>query len=152
MSGQAAGDGEEPAAQGARGADGRVGESEQLCPAQQVVRERGQHGPGAVGVEMPGGKVRERLLFEVGDHLLDDGVLAMLGLDERDLLVAVGDQAEVAPVGPQLGLRADKPGPSDDQPPLAVDGLGDLRLTLRRGSRSAARRPPGSTRPPGGRS
>ena len=74
------------------------------------MREGGEHGPGAVGVEVSGGEVGERLLFEVGDDLLDDGVLAVLGLDERDLLVAVGDQAEVPPVGPQLGLRAEQAG------------------------------------------
>jgi hypothetical protein len=37
-----------------------------------------EHGPGAVGVELAGREVRERLVFEVGDDLLDDGVLAML--------------------------------------------------------------------------
>ena len=94
------------------------------------MRERGEHGPGAVGVELAGGEVRQRLVFEVGDDLLDDGVVAMLGLDERDVLGAVGDEREVPPVGPQLGLRADQPGAPDDQPPAAVDGLGDLRLAL----------------------
>ena len=73
---------QQPAAQGAGGADGRVGQAEQLRPAQQVVRERGEHGPGAVGVEVAGGEVRQRLVFEVGDDLLDDGVVAVLGLDE----------------------------------------------------------------------
>ena len=29
--------------------------------------------------------MRERLFFEVGDDLLDDGVLAMLALDEREV-------------------------------------------------------------------
>ena len=38
--------------------------------------------------------MRERLVFEVGDHLLDDGVVAVLGLDERDLLAAVGEEAK----------------------------------------------------------
>ena len=76
---------EQPAAQGAGGADGRVGESEQLGPSEQVVRQGGQHGPRAVGVEVAGGEVRQRLVLEVGDDLLDDGVLAVLGLDERDV-------------------------------------------------------------------
>lgn len=98
--GQAAGNLHESAAQGAGRADGRGGQSEQLDPAQHVVRECAEHGPGAVGVEVAGGEVRERLVFEVSDDLLDDGVLAMLGLDDRDVLGAVGDQTEVAPVGP----------------------------------------------------
>src|ERR1700746_2113767 len=75
---QSAGDLEPAAAEGAGGADGLVGQAEQLCPAEQVVRERGEHRPGAVGVELAGGEVRQRLLFEVGDHLLDDGVGAVL--------------------------------------------------------------------------
>ncbi|MCP9488716.1 MAG: hypothetical protein MSC31_02415 [Solirubrobacteraceae bacterium MAG38_C4-C5] len=62
VAGQAAGDLEELAAQGARGADGLVGQPEQLRPAQQVVRQCAQDGPGAVGVEVPGGEVRKRLV------------------------------------------------------------------------------------------
>jgi hypothetical protein len=72
--------------------------------------------------------VRERLVFEIGDDLLDDGVIAMLGLHDGESLGAVGDQCEVPPVGKQLGLRADEAGAPDDQPALAVDGLGDLRF------------------------
>jgi len=130
VAGQAAGDLKQSAAQGAGGADGRLGKSKQLRPSQQVVRERGEDGPGTVGVEVPGGEVRQCLVFEVGDDLLDDGVLAVLGLDQCDVLVTVGEKTEVPPVGPQLGLRADEAGAADDQPPGAVDGLGDLRLTL----------------------
>jgi len=39
-------------------------------------------GPRKVGVELAGGEVRERLVFEVADGELDDGVLAVLGLDD----------------------------------------------------------------------
>jgi hypothetical protein len=63
-----------------------------------------------------GGEVRERLVFEVGDDLLDDGVVAVLGLDDLELVGAVSDEAEVPPVAPQLRLRAEQPGASDDQP------------------------------------
>ena len=119
MTGQASGDREQPPAQGAGGADGGVGQTDQLCPSEQVVRERAEHGPGAVGVELPEGKCTKRLVFEIGDDLLDDGVVTMLGLDDRDVLGAVGEKAEVPPVGPQLGLGADQPGASDDQPPAA---------------------------------
>jgi hypothetical protein len=59
-------------------------------------------------------EVRQRLVFEVGDDLLNDGVVAVLGLDQRDVLVAVGDEAEVPPVGPQLGLRAEQARAPDD--------------------------------------
>ncbi len=44
--------------------------------------------------------MRERLVFEVGDDVFDDGVLAVLGLDQGELVGAVGEQAEVPPVGP----------------------------------------------------
>ena len=74
--------------------------------------------------------MRQRLVFEVGDDLLDDGVVAVLGLDERDVVGAVGDEREVPPVGPQLGLGAEQAGAADDQPPPAVGGLGDLRLAV----------------------
>ena len=59
------------------------------------------------------------LVFEIGDHLLNDGVVAMLCLDERQLLGAVGEEREVAPVGPQLGLAAEQAGAPDDQSPAA---------------------------------
>ena len=49
----------------------------------------------------------QRLVLEVRDDLLDDGVIAMLSLDHLDLFGAVGDEREVTPVGPQLRLRAD---------------------------------------------
>jgi hypothetical protein len=49
------------------------------------VRERAEHGPGAVSVEIAGGRVRERLVSEVGDDLLHDGAIAMLGLHEAEL-------------------------------------------------------------------
>ena len=104
MAGEAAGDRDQPPAQGAGGADGAVGQADQLCPSEQVVRERAEHGPGAVGVELAGGEVHQRLVFEIGDDLLNDGVITMLGLDDRDVLGAVGEKREVPPVGPQLVL------------------------------------------------
>jgi len=48
--------------------------------ALQVVGQGGDDRPSGVGVELAGGKVRKRLGFELADDLLDDGVLAMLGL------------------------------------------------------------------------
>jgi len=50
------------------------------------------------------------LVFEICDDLFDDGVVAVLGLDDRDALGAVGDQREVPPVGKQLCLGAEQPG------------------------------------------
>jgi len=78
-------------------ADGRAGQPEDR-PAQQVVREAGDHRPGRVGAEQTGREVRQGLVFEVADHLLDDGVLAMLGLHCFDRFEAVGREREVAPL------------------------------------------------------
>jgi hypothetical protein len=100
VAGQATGDRDQPAAQGSGGADGGVGQPDQLCPPEQVVRERAEHGPGAVGVELAGRKMHKRLVLQVGNHLLNYGVIAMLSLDQRDVLGAVGDEREVTPVGP----------------------------------------------------
>jgi hypothetical protein len=80
--GQAAGDLEQPAAHGPRNAHGLAGEPDHAGPAQQVVRDGGDDCPGAVGVELAGGEVRERLVFQVADRELDDGVLAVLSLDD----------------------------------------------------------------------
>ena len=48
--------------------------------AGQVERDRGRDQPGGVGLEPPGGQVRQRAGLEVGDDLLDDRVPAVLGL------------------------------------------------------------------------
>ena len=128
--GQAAGHLKQPAAEGAGSADGLAGQADQGAPAQQVVRQAGDHGPGAVGVELAGGEVRERLVFEVADRELDDGVLAVLGLDHLERLAAVGEEREVAPVGPELGLRTEQAGAADDQALAVGGGLGDLCLPV----------------------
>ena len=65
VAGEAAGDAEEPAAEGAGGACGCVGEPEQLRPSEQVVCEHGEHRPGGVGVELAGGEMGECLVLPV---------------------------------------------------------------------------------------
>ena len=63
--------------------------------------------------------MRERLVFEVADPEFDDGVLAMLGLDQEQRLGAVGREREVLPVGEQVGLLADQTCAARDQPPIS---------------------------------
>ena len=87
----------------------------ELRPAQQVVGEGGQDRPGAVGAVVAGGEVRQRLVFEVGDDLFDDGVVAVLGLHYGDVVGAVGEKREVPPVGEQFGLGAEQAGAPDDR-------------------------------------
>ena len=75
--------------------------------------------------------VEPRALFEVTDRELDQGVAAMLGLDERQLFVAVGDEGVVAPVGKQGGLGADEAGAAHDESTSREAALGDPRDPLR---------------------
>src|ERR1700733_5722758 len=128
--GQPAGDLKQPAAHGARDAHSLARQPDHVGPAQQVVRDRGDHCPGAVRVELAGGEMRERLVFEVADRELDDGVLAVLSLHDLQRLGAVGDEREIPPVRPQLCLWADEPGAAHDQPPAVSGYFGDLRFTV----------------------
>lgn len=66
----------------------------------------------------------ERLVFEVADRQLDLGVLAVLGIDRVHVLLPVGEEGKVAPVGKELGLRAVDA--ADDEPAAAVGGLGEF--------------------------
>jgi len=65
--GQATGDGKQPATQGAGGAHRLAGQADHGAPAQQVVRQAGDHRPGAVGREDARGEVRQGLAFQVAD-------------------------------------------------------------------------------------
>ena len=81
--GQAAGDLEQVAAAGAGGLDRLVGLPDLRDPASEVVRERGDHGPGAVGGKLSGGEVSEGLVFEIADHQLDLRVVAMIDVGRK---------------------------------------------------------------------
>ena len=48
--------------------------------------------------------MRERAVDEVGDHLLDDGVVAVVGLGGQHRQWAVGEDRVVAPRGEQFAL------------------------------------------------
>ena len=130
--GEPAGKGEQSAPQRPCASRPLAGEAEQLGPAEQVVGEAGDHCPGGVGVEAAGGEVRERLVDEVADHELNDGVLAMLFLDQLERLAPVSDEGEVLPGRKQLLLIIEGADPANDQPLVAEHGLGDLgRARLR---------------------
>jgi hypothetical protein len=72
--------------------------------------------------------VRQRLVFEVANRQLDDGVLAVLGLDHVERVDAVGEEREVAPVGRQLGLGSEQARAPHDQTLAGEHRLGDLRF------------------------
>src|SRR3954452_1498695 len=114
---EAAGDAEQSPAQGGGGADHGGGQPEGLGLAQQVVCQRSDHGPGGVGEKVPGGKVREGLVFEIADRELDLGVLTMLGLDERERVGAVGDEWEQFPRRQQLALAVQGADAANDESP-----------------------------------
>src|SRR4051794_29203181 len=64
--------------------------------------------------------------LELADGELDDGVLAMLGLDAAQAIDAVGEKREQLPAWEQLALAIERADAADDQAPLAERGLGDL--------------------------
>ena len=109
MAGQPAGHREQPSAGGAGAAGDGVGQADQFGPAVQVVGDRGDYGPGGVGVELAGWCVRERLVDEVADLELDVRVIAMLGLNDGEWFGAVGERRVVAPAWEQLRLGAEEP-------------------------------------------
>jgi hypothetical protein len=125
-----AGDGQQAPSEGASGADGLAGHGDQVGLTQQVVGQSGDHHPGDVAITLARGKVRQCLVFEVADRELDNGVLAVLGFDDGQWLGAVGQEREVAPVGPEPGLGSEQPSAPHDQALLAERGLCDLGLAL----------------------
>ena len=90
------------------------------------MRERGDHRPGAVGVEVAGREVRQRLVFEIADAQLDDGVLAMLGLDDLKRVGAIGQERRVLLTRQQRALGVESAHAPNDQPLACERGLGDL--------------------------
>jgi len=75
---QSAGDVDEPGADGGSGRHGELQRGQGAQGAGEVVRDRGQRQPAGVGGERPGRGVRQRPCLQVGDDLLDDGVVAVL--------------------------------------------------------------------------
>ncbi len=83
-------------------------ESERCDPTNQVVRDRCQHGPRRVGVEVARGTVlKARALLQVTDREFDDGVTTVVGVEEDGVTDAVGDEGVVAIVGEEgrVGAR-----------------------------------------------
>ena len=116
----------------------------------KVERDGGECEPGGVGLELPGGCVGERAVLQLGDNLLDDGVVAV-GLVRGDGgQSAVGDERVMAPGGEQLVLpgaargRLLKAGDTAHDEP-AVHCWAFLRVGAERGEgrfrRPAPRRP-----------
>src|SRR4051812_31299376 len=83
-------------------------------------------------MEVAGGEVGEGLVFEVTDDELDDGVLAVLGFDDRERFGSVGREREVLPAGQQFALGVEGAHAAHDQALVAEHGLGDLRDARRR--------------------
>ena len=71
----------------------------------------------ALARNLPGGEVREGLVFEVADRELDHGVLAVLGLDEsRAASVRLVRNAKWRQSGHSSACGADQAGAAHDQP------------------------------------
>ena len=125
---EAGGHGEEPVADG--GGDGElvggVGAAEAGGPAGEVVGEHAAGEPGAVGEEPSRGAAAEPgVFFEVTNGELDGGVGSVVGVGGDGVeVVSVGDEAVVAPVGPQLALGADQACAAHDEPQLGGLAVG----------------------------
>ena len=115
--GEAAGDREEPSAQGLGGHD-PFAQTDAGRPAGQVVRHHLYGHPGGVGGETARGEVvQPNAVLEVSNGILDLGVAAMVGFQFQGLPVPVGDEAVIAVAGEQRQLGAGRgPDPSDDEP------------------------------------
>ena len=99
---------------------GGGGFAEAGCPSGDVVRERGAGEPGGVGEEAARGAVAQAVGLEVSDGEFDSGVGSVVGVGGFGVeVVSVGDEAVVAPVGPQLRLGAGEAGAAYDAAQLA---------------------------------
>ena len=93
-------------------------------PAGGVVREDAAGEPGGVGEEPSRGAAAQAVVFEVSDGELDGGVVSVVGIGCFGVeVVSVGDEAVVAPVGPQLALRAEQAAAPRDEPQLGGFGV-----------------------------
>ena len=72
--------------------------------AGQVERDRGQHQPGGVGRELPGGQMRQRAVLQIGDDLLDDRVPPVIGLGLEHRQRRIGEHGVMPPDREQLTL------------------------------------------------
>ena len=104
-----------------------------LCDRLGVSERWRARSPGSIaprsGARRRPPQTMRRCAASCADDLLDDGVLAVLSLNECDVLGAVGGEGEVAPLPKQLALGGSQSDAAHDQATARQDGLGDLRLT-----------------------
>ncbi len=116
-------------ANGAGAGSGMAGGGQRTGGAGEVVGDCRADQPGGVRGESPGRQVRQRGVLQVGDDLLDDGVVAVGGLGGQHRFGAVGEHGVVAVDGEHLRLpgwdgRGVEPAdPPHDQPCGDVLGL-----------------------------
>jgi hypothetical protein len=104
VAGGPAGDGDQVAADGGCAGLCVAAAGEGAGGPGQVVGDGGDGQPGGVGAELAGWQVSEGPVVEVGEDLLDDGVVAVLLLGLDELVGAVGEDGVVAPGGEELAL------------------------------------------------
>ncbi len=86
-----------------------------------------QHSQAELAEEVPGGDVLHAgPSFRSRMCELDAGVVAVERVELDGLPSEVGEEGEVAPVRPELRLRADEARAPDDEAPALVGRLGDL--------------------------
>lgn len=118
--------------------------------AGQVVRQGCQGEPGGIGREMAGGRVGEGAVLDIGDHLLDDSVPAVITLGILQGERGVGERGVVAPGIEERALPGED-GADAQALDAAHDQTGGDLLFLRLGRRCTpsrlSRRPRSSTGP-----
>ena len=102
-------------------------------PADEVVGQSGTDQPGGIGAEVARRDVlHARPLLQILDGQLHGGVGAVEGVDLCGGASLIGQESEVAPLGPECCLASDQPGPSHDESAPLVDALGHLGHAVRR--------------------
>jgi hypothetical protein len=91
--GDPGGDVDQAGAQGGCAGPGVQCAGQRAGGAGEVVRDRGADQPGVVRAEVSRGQVRERGVLQVGDDLLDDGVVTVGGFGFGVMVVLAPEAA-----------------------------------------------------------
>ena len=135
--GQSGGDIDDAAPQRRSACAGVLVAGEHAGGAQQVVGDRGAQDPGGVGAEASRRQMRQRSVDQVGEHGLDDRVLAVGDVGLVDRQVGVGEERVIPPDREQrIGVASvfdaahHKPGgdPITAGPESGIGDFGDLGI------------------------
>ena len=95
--GQPGWDGDDPAAERRSACPGVLVAGQDAGRAQQVVGDRRAQDPGGIGAEATRGQVCQRSVDQIGEHGLDDGVVAVGDVGLLDGQLRVGEERVIPP-------------------------------------------------------